>query len=376
MKLLKSTYGHNQFVPLDIYLGIDKYPFKITTDMALRIAMAGATSTSYVAAQNFFRNAYDIVIGDDRIREVTNYIGNIVFQDDKRIQEELCADYDISKVRADINNRIGPNPKSEDRFILYILMDGGTFNSREGKDKNGSTYREHKLGLVFKSTDLKISQKITDDGEPIFDLKIGDKREYMSYVGGVDEFRKHLLAIAIKNGLYEAEEVSILGDGADWIHNTKKLLFPYAKQILDFYHLSENVSAFARYLIDDDSLRQEWVTEVLSLLEKGAWQTVLALPEVFAYKTAQTPKGVPNLYTYIFNHRDMLNYPEYRKQGYFIGSGAIESGIKSVGHLRLKLLGMKWWNANAQTILSLRAKLKSNLWVTEVIPLVYDKYGK
>ena len=316
--------------------------------MALRIAMAGATSTSYVAAQNFFLKAYDISIGSDRIRQVTNYIGKLVYEEDERIPKKYFSEYDISKVRADINNCIAPNSKPEERFILYLLMDGGTYNSRGDKDKNGSTYREHKLGMAFKSTDLKIVQRISEEGTTLFELQLSDKREYVCYVGDVDEFRKYLLALAIKNGLYEADVVVILDDGADWIRNTKKLLFPYAKQILDLYHLRENVAAFARYIIDDDSIRQEWVAEVSRLLENGAWQTVLALPEVIVYKTAETPKGVPNLYTYIFNHRDMINYPEYRKQGYFVGSGAIESGIKNVGHLRIKLLGMQWHKNTSQ----------------------------
>ena len=72
----------------------------------------------------------------------------------------------------------------------------------------------------------------------------------------------------------------------------------------------------------------------------------------------------------------MLNYPEYKRLGYFVGSGAIEGGIKNVGHKRIKLGGMRWWKEKAQTILSLRAKIKSNLWNDVVVPLVSEKYAQ
>ncbi len=375
-EIIKSIYNSKRYIPLDIYLGINNLPFRITPDMALRIAMAGALSSSYSAAHDFFQNAYDLSIGEDRIRKVTDFLGNIIFQEDKDIMEMLYLQYNAKKVRADRNNCIAPNPKEKERFVLYLLMDGGTYNSRGEKDKNGSTYREHKLGLAFKSTDLKISQKINNEGEIKYELRLGDKREYICYAGEVGEFRKYLVALAMKNNLYEAEDVVILGDGADWIQNTKEQLFPYAIQILDIFHLMENVSAFARYLIDEEIQRKEWVSEVRNLLEKGAWQTVLSMPEIYVYKTQKTPKGVPNLYRYIYNHRNLINYPEYEASGYFIGSGAIESGIKNIGHQRLKQSGMRWWQEKAQTILSLRAKIKSDLWQKEVVPLVYKMYKK
>ena len=296
---LESVYGKKTFIPLDIYLGIDKLPFKVTADMALRIAMVGASSSSFRSAQQFFQDAYDVNIGDDLIREITNYLGGIVFDDDTLKMERLCSDYDRKKVRADRCNCIGPDTDESRRFILYILMDGGTFNSRDEKDKNGSTYREYKLGMVFKSTDLIFTQKIADDGSKTIEVKLGEKREYVCYVGNVDEFKKYLLALAIKNGLYEAEEVVVLGDGTKWINGIFDEHYDYGIRILDLYHLFENVGSFARHIIKNSNQRAEWISNVRKMLEAGSWQQVLTLPEVLEYKTLKTPEGVCNLYTYI-----------------------------------------------------------------------------
>jgi hypothetical protein len=75
------------------------------------------------------------------------------------------------------------------------------------------------------------------------------KREYVSYVGAVNEFRKHLVACAMRNGHGIYEETVILSDGATWIRNMTEELFPDARHILDFFHLSENVHEYAKFIL-------------------------------------------------------------------------------------------------------------------------------
>jgi len=55
----------------------------------------------------------------------------------------------------------------------------------------------------------------------------------------------------------------------------------------------------------------------------------------------------------------MPDYLEYKKQGYYVGSGMIESGNKVVVQKRLKQAGMRWSRTGAQNIVSLRAKYES-----------------
>jgi len=67
-----------------------------------------------------------------------------------------------------------------------------------------------------------------------------------------------------------------------------------------------------------------------------------------------------------------MNYKQYKKNGYFIGSGAIESAHKHVIQQRLKLAGMRWSKEGAQYIATLRAASKSNRW-SNVQDIIYDK---
>jgi hypothetical protein len=79
---------------------------------------------------------------------------------------------------------------------------------------------------------------------------------------------------------------------------------------------------------------------------------------------------VGNLSKYMIQHRENINYEYYRTQNYYVGSGPIEAANKYVVQNRLKLGGMIWNKDRAQHLLTLRAKLKSNLWISDVLNVV------
>ena len=56
----------------------------------------------------------------------------------------------------------------------------------------------------------------------------------------------------------------------------------------------------------------------------------------------------------------MMDYGLLRKNGYYIGSGMIESACKTLVAARCKLAGMHWRHKNAAGIALLRATLRSN----------------
>ena len=57
-----------------------------------------------------------------------------------------------------------------------------------------------------------------------------------------------------------------------------------------------------------------------------------------------------------------MRYAEYRRLGLPIGSGVTEAACKTVFTQRLKLSGMRWKKAGAETILKLRVILLSGVW--------------
>jgi hypothetical protein len=146
-------------------------------------------------------------------------------------------------------------------------------------------------------------------------------------------------------------------------------LFPDAIQILDLYHLAENIYAFAKYLYNNDPEKYiPWAERLITMAKNSQGQDILN--EVEPYKDKVLPSGVPNLWKYVHNNRHKIDYAAYREKGYYIGSGPIESGNKTVVQKRCKQTGMMWNKTNAQYMLSLRAKEGSRLWVSRVQPLL------
>jgi hypothetical protein len=77
------------------------------------------------------------------------------------------------------------------------------------------------------------------------DDQVGEALRQVKEAGLIPEERVHLC---------------VIGDGAKWIWNQAKELFPSAVQILDYYHLSERLHRVALAQFYDDPLKErEWV---------------------------------------------------------------------------------------------------------------------
>lgn len=357
-KKLMETFKKKTVVPLDEVLGTDGLPFRISVAMMIEIAYWAAKLCSYQDAEDFFMKAHGIRVGDDSIRNVTNYIGRIIFEHDCREAEASYEKLMSGNVSMD-GSRKG---------TLYLQTDGAALNTRTA-DENSSTWRENKLGIAF-STDGIYRWK-NSRGEEQHQIM---SREYVSYIGPAKDFGRHFLAMAIRAGYGQFESTVLISDGAAWIRNLRDELFPDVQQILDLFHLKENAYEFAKMIFHDDREKYEpWARDICQRLEDGKWKEVLK--DIEQYKDLPSRAGKVNLYTYIQNNRNNIDYPSYRKKGYFVGSGAIESGNKVVMQSRLKLQGMRWNVPTAQCMVSIRSKIASGIWFSETVPLIYKEMG-
>ena len=192
------------------------------------------------------------------------------------------------------------------------------------------------------------------------------KKEYAAFIGSAEQFRGYVLDTAISAGYGKTGDVVIIGDGAGWIRNMGNDLFPEAVKILDLYHLKENIYTYAKHKFGHNEKEYvPWAETIIDKIEKGKVGEALSLlPE-----EEKLPANIVNLRTYISNNLDRIDYPKYKEKGYFVGSGAIESANKVILQRRLKQAGMRWGVPGAQAVLSLRAKVESRRWVSDVVPL-------
>ena len=339
--------GAKSVVPLDCHLGIAGLPFKITPMAMLKIAYWAQNQLSYQRAEEAIAEVMQVKVTDDTVRRVTDFVGKVVFDRDCKRAEEAINLLQSGKL-------VFPNDRNG---ILYIQTDGAALNTRL-KDETGSTWRENKLGEVFSSDNVRYW--IDHKGKRQHRIL---KKEYISYIGSASEFKKHLLALAFRGGYGRFKETVILSDGATWIRNMVHELFPDAQQILDYYHLCENVNTYAKHLfkMNEDKCKP-WAKETCDKLKNGAYQQVL-----YDLGKFSIPSNCPvNLPCYITNNINNIDYPQYEEKGYFIGSGAIESGNKTILQDRLKRAGMRWNAETAQSVLTLKSKVESKIWTTDV----------
>ena len=65
---------------------------------------------------------------------------------------------------------------------------------------------------------------------------------------------------------------------------------------------------------------------------------------------------------YFETNKLRMCYKYFRGRGFFVGSGVVEAGCKTVIGHRLKQSGMRWTVAGANAVIALRCRLLGNRW--------------
>jgi hypothetical protein len=239
--------------------------------------------------------------------------------------------------------------------ILYVQMDGTGVPvvKKETADRKGKLdglpahTREAKLGCVFTQTSWD---------EKGFAIRDPDSTTYTGAIESAEHFGKRLYVEAWKRGCRRAEKKVVIGDGAEWIWNLAQQHFPGAVQIVDLYHARQHLWELARLLYPSDRKRQNaWIgLHQKRWLDKGKVGKLVASLRSIRVTDADLAKKVRNEADYFANNVARMNYPSFRKQHLFVGSGVIEAGCKTVIGHRLKQSGMFWTVNGANAILALR----------------------
>jgi hypothetical protein len=163
-------------------------------------------------------------------------------------------------------------------------------------------------------------------------------------------------------GLDAADVWVALSDGGSGLEDLLERNFPrVAAVILDFYHASEYLAKLAAALHPSDEgaalgqttswsrlLRDEGGHAMIAVLEEWGWPATRGLAAVR-----------DEVLGYFRNQVERMDYPTYDANGWFIGSGAVESACKTVVGQRLKGSGMRWSEAGAHAVCHVRALYRS-----------------
>lgn len=280
---------------------------------------------------------------------------NVDAKDVERLTQMTGRGVDDWMAREGTRARLAP-PATETPDKMYILFDGTGAPMRRSelagvKGKNGKARtREVKLGCVFTQT------RLDEKGRPVRD------EHSSSYVGAIEssvDFGHRIHAEATRRGLNRAREKIVITDGAAYNKSIVAEHFSDATFILDLYHAREHLADFTREVVraplDGDIHRR-----LGELLDKGQVETLINEMQRLLPRSGERRKKGGAQIGYFRANAQAMRYEEYRCKGYFIGSGVIEAGCRSIVGQRLKQSGMFWSLRGANAVISLRCCLASN----------------
>jgi hypothetical protein len=234
---------------------------------------------------------------------------------------------------------------------MGVAMDAGKINLR------GEGWCDFKVGSVF-----DIVQRTEPD--PLTQEKVAQahavRNSYVAVLGGPAAFGQQVWAEAVRREFPEAVDSLVVGDGAPWIWNLASEHFSASRQMVDWYHAKQHLYTVANALWGEDTAEAHaWVKQKETPLYQGHARE---LADEFRERLKTHRRNAKMLRReagYFENNHRRMQYLETREDGFPIGSGMIESGIKQF-RARLVGPGMRWKRASAERILSLRAVVLSN----------------
>jgi Uncharacterised protein family (UPF0236) len=165
-----------------------------------------------------------------------------------------------------------------------------------------------------------------------------------------------------RRGVSQAERVCAVSDGADWLQGFVDLHRPDALRILDFPHAAEHVSLLIQAVQQAGiALPPDLLPRLLHRLKhRGPRLLVRLLVHMPDHLKQQ--EAVREHAGYLCKREALMQYQQYREQGWPIGSGMVESANKVVVEARLKGAGRHWERQHVNPMLTLRNAVCNERW--------------
>jgi hypothetical protein len=345
------------FAPLDARLGVAGT--SLSPGLARAAALAGA-EMPYAKSVEFIGTVTGLHLAS------TSTLARTTRAQGARAREVIAAE----QAAATTTPRPVPAADTDDGMgLCYLVMDGTgapmlprECAGRTGKDGGRAGTREVKIGCLFTQ-----SSRDPATGDPVQDP---GSVSYISTFEPAATFATQAKAEYLRRGFDQIRQPVVLGDGAHWIWNIADTHFPQATQVVDYFHAREHLADLTKLLapvLEDPTTFEEHLVDALDLGDTPAIAAAidrLDLPERAPdlVKPAATEVG------YFTGNHHRMQYADYQANGYYIGSGPVESACNTIVKQRAKRAGMHWSIAGLDPVLALRTLHQSHrehiLWHT------------
>ena len=229
-----------------------------------------------------------------------------------------------------------------------VSMDGGMVYIL------GEGWKELKVGSVF---EVDRHPGVDRESKEAVALPNAKAISYVAHLGGPTAFGAMVWAEARRRDWWQAAETQVVADGASWIWNLTALHFGESVQIVDWYHAKSHLVAAARALYGKEEVAmQRWLKTQERLLYQGHARRIGEALLTEAQKRPQIANDLRSEAHYFLKHQRRMQYMAFREEGWVIGSGMVESGIKQY-KTRFCGPGMRWSRAGAERLIPVRTAI-------------------
>jgi hypothetical protein len=295
------------------------------------VALAGALSSFAEATQKTLPKLAGLCVSESTVERTTERVGQDV---GKRLAEG----------RTFGENKAWKWSKdAENKTVAYVSADS-TGVGMQGENAAKAEGRMAAVGMVWNA------------GKP------GQVRYACGLTGGLKVLGEPLRNQGAQVGMDRAQRWVAISDGGAGIEDWLRENFPRVEAvILDFYHVAEYLSEWAKVLHPDETQASDVARRWCHRLKHEGGSVVLAdLRGIDASdRSASVQEAHRVLLVYFTNQVHRMDYPNYRVKGWLIGSGPVEAACKQVVGQRMKGSGMRWGESGADAVCHLRALFRS-----------------
>jgi Uncharacterised protein family (UPF0236) len=205
----------------------------------------------------------------------------------------------------------------------------------------------------------EVEERCTAEGE--HQIHVGQV-SYFSRLTDAETFADLAEVEMRRRKVIQAEQVCAVTDGADWLQGFVDLHRSDAVRILDFPHAAEHVSDLLHALEQmGHHFPAQMLERCLHVLKHRGPDPLLRMSQRLSSDLTELA-GVREHLGYLRKRQGLMQYPQFRRQGWPIGSGMVESANKLVVEARLKGAGMHWERSHVNPLLALRNGVCNQRW--------------
>lgn len=289
----------------------------------------------------------------------------------------------------------GWEPGSAEGLDVAIMVDGGRVKLREylkGR-KLANGYRRFKTDwkqvlegsvFVFEKRGKQVRKVVSDQL----------KEFACSTMKDFEHLKRILRAQLELIDIGKARRIVFAADGDKWLWEKvilpliEELGLPKKKVILfvDYYHATEHITYFADAKWNLSRIKGEaakkmaketrasWIKKTSKLLLNHGGEVVVAkMRQHLDGEEGAVLKALETEIGFFTKRYDQMRYPELKKMGLPVGTGAIESLIKRTNNARTKGNSVFWHNDNVDAVLHLVCQHRTGRWEETVKSVAYHR---